>query len=158
MQNSITRLPDEITRELVFIKGRSGLLYEPFNPGLVANQARFDKPESNLEAMFQVHARNASADKRILGIREMVKECFDIIFDGQSRTVVSKDPQTKTTWFGSGVRIISPEEAAQIPYAGRTALNWAKDLILIGTPEMVVKANNGFFYPASRKDIAVDLK
>jgi len=150
-KGDITKLPDEIQRCLVFISGRHGSLqFKPFDPAIVANQSGLGRPESDLESMFKAHDRMSSLGEQVLGIREEVRRRFILVVDSLAQDVVSRIPDVKTTWFGEYAKLMTTDEARMVSFAGRTAFDWAKSGKT--DPEMVVKARNGYFYPASVKD------
>lgn len=155
-EGTINQLPDEVSRSLVYVSGRSGIQLKPFDPGIVANQAHFGCPESDLTAMFIAH-NVAAIGETILGIREETKRRYDLVFaDGETEAVLSKDSEVATTWFGENVKIMARDEAGKTEYAGQTALKWATVGEVV--PDAVVRARNGYFYPASPNDKAVSVK
>ena len=151
---SVRKLPDAISRQLLIVKGRSGLLTEDLNDDLVENQARFGKGTDDYLAMAEAHQLNAGGD--VLGIHEEVRRRRIVTVGGVETEFIEADPKVKNIWVGKYVKLLTPEEAAETPYAGQTALKWAT--INGKSPEMVVKANNGYFYPATKNDIAISSK
>ena len=152
------KLPDAISRQLIVIRGRSGLLFEDFNEGLVENQARFGRGTDDYVSMVKMHKNfNNSLDgANILGVREEVGKKCAVSIDGEEIEFVEAKPLVKNIWVGEHVRLLTPEEAAKWEYSGSTALEWATIEGVV--PERVVRANNGYFYPATKNDIVMSGK
>ena len=155
VKEPVRQLPDAISRQLLVIKGRSGIQLKPLDEYLVRNQAQFGKGTDDYLAMVEVHQRNIDAD-HLLGIHEEIRKRYMITVDGVETEFLEAQPTVKNVWVGQYVKLLTPEEAATTEYAGSTALKWAT--INGKPPEMVVKANNGFFYPATRSDIVIPSK
>lgn len=149
---SVRKLPDAISRQLLVIKGRSGLQLQEFDKGLVKNQADFGKGTDNYVAMAEVHQHNVGGDD-VLGVHEEVRKSRMVTVDGVETVFVEAAPMVKNIWVGKHVKLLTPTEAAEYPYAGQTALKWAT--VNGQSPEMVVKASNGYFYPATKNDIVM---
>jgi len=150
-------LPDVITRQLIVIRGRSGLLLEDLNEGLVKNQAQFGKGTDDYVSMVKVHEYNLKEPGgTILGVHEEVRRRCAVPIDGVYTEFVESVPHVKNIWVGENVKLITPDEAAKWEYSGSTALKWAT--INGVTPERVVRASNGYFYPATNNDIVVSGK
>lgn len=147
-------LPDSVTRQLIVVRGRSWLLYEDFDDLLVENQAKFGKGTDNYVAM--VHGGKIGSGEYILGIHEETSKRCIVMIDGIETEFVEANPQARNIWVGEYAKLLTPEEAQKTPYGGRTALDWAT----WGgkTPEMVVRASNGYFYPATSNDEVISAK
>ncbi|MCL5434823.1 MAG: hypothetical protein M1405_00340 [Patescibacteria group bacterium] len=154
---SVEVLPPEIKRELLVVRGRSGLLIEPLDESLVANQGQFGKDTGDYASMVIVHQNNSmpgsTGTERFLGIHEEIRRKVRVAIDGKSTDFLEAVPESRNIWVGDYVKLFTPEEAAKMEYAGRKALDWAQS----GgkAPEMVAKASDGYFYPATGKDIVV---
>lgn len=150
-------LPEEIRRQLIVVRGRSGLLFEDFDNWLVENQAKFGKGTDDYVAMVQVHdSSKMGPGEKVLGIHEEVSKRCTVVIDGKETEFVEANPQIRNIWVGEYANLLTPEEAANTPYSGRTALDWATQ----GgkTPEMIIRANNGYFYPATKNDVVMSDK
>jgi hypothetical protein len=156
---AVETLPSQITRTLILISGRDELSTRPLDEDLVANQKQFGKDTDDYAAMVSVHQSNAavlrdnSGTEKYLGIHEEVRRKVRVMMSGKPITYLEETPDARNIWVGDNVQLLTPDQAANTPYGGRTALDWAK----AGgkTPEMVVRASNGYFYPANAKDIVV---
>lgn len=147
-------LADQVTRQLILIKGRSGLLIQDMDAWVVKNQAQFGRGTDNYEGMVQAHQNtNVGLEAKVLGIHEEVRKRRTISVGGQETEFVEATPQVKNVWVGQYVKLMTPEEAAKTPFGGQNALSWAT--VNKVSPEMVVKASNGYFYPATKNDIVV---
>lgn len=62
----------------------------------------------------------------------------------------------RNVWVGENTQLLTPEVAKKRLLGGQTALDWATHNGV--DPEMVVRANNGHFYPASTNDIVMSDK
>lgn len=150
-QERVRILPDAINRRLLVVKDRSGLQLQDLDETLVGNQAHFGRGTDDYVSMVEVHETNRLT--RVLGVREEVRKVRMVIVDGVETEFLERSPKVRNIWVGDYVKLFTPNEAAKIPYAGQTALKWA---IINGiSPEMVVKANNGLFYPATKNDIVM---
>lgn len=143
-------LPPSVDRKLLVVRGRSGLLTEDLDRLVVENQRRFGRnPDDYLSIVFTHQNVNSAA--RILGIREETRRRLLVVLGEEEVEFVEAKASVRNIWVGEHVRLYAPHEAARRDYAGRNALEWAT---LSGqTPEMVVHANNGYFYPAAANDI-----
>lgn len=147
-------LPDGVKRQLITVKGRSGLLLQDLENWVVENQAQFGRGEDDYVAMVEAHQNtNMGIHSKILGVREEVRKRRQLLVDGVETEFVEATPEVKNVWVGPYVKLLTPEEAAKTDYAGQTALKWAT--INKVEPEMVVKANDAFFYPATRNDVVI---
>lgn len=154
---SLRKLPDSITRQLLIVKGRSGLQLQNFDDWLVRNQAQFGKGTDDYVSMVQVHQNSGSLiDTKILGVKEEVKKRRMAIEDGIETEFVERTPRVRNIWVGEYAKLFTPDEAAKTAFAGKTALNWATINGVV--PEMVAKASDGFFYPATRNDVVMSPK
>lgn len=150
-------LPDKVTRQLILIKGRSGLLIQDMEAWVVDNQAKFGRGIEDYEGMVHAHQNtNVGLEAKVLGIHEEVRKRRTISVGGQETEFVEATPQVKNVWVGQYVKLMTPEEAAKTPFGGQNALSWAT--VNKVTPEMVVKANNGYFYPATKNDVVISSK
>lgn len=147
-------LPNYVGRKLMVIRGRSGMLLEEFNSGVVANQAMFGRNEDDHLAMVRAHSNVGIADY-VLGVHEEVRRRLTVILDNEEIEFMEANPFVRNIWVGDYVKLYTPEVADTMEYAGRTALKWAT--VNGRVPEMVVKAVNGYFYPATRNDITIAL-
>ncbi len=153
----LRKLPDSITRSLLITTGRNGLQQRGFDGWIAQNQTPF-RPEADDYYLAMVAAHQGSmvipTDARILGIREEVTRRCMVIEDGTETEFVEASPIARNIWVGDKhVRLLTPDEAAKIDYSSQTALKWATINGVV--PEMVVKANNGYFYPATKNDIVI---
>src|SRR3990167_1742619 len=156
-QEAARLLSDQVTRQLILIRGRSGPLTQDFDDWVVRNQARFGRDTDDYVAMVTAHQNtNIVLDAKVLGIREEVRKRCIATVDGQETEFVEATPFVRNIWVGEHVKLLTPEEAAKTPYSGQTALYWATVNKIV--PEMVVRANNGYFYPATKNDIVMSDK
>jgi hypothetical protein len=150
-------LTPEIKRQLIVVKPRMGPLLVDFNPIVVENQAEFGRDTSDYETMVVAHGNciteEISIEDKILGVREETRKAANILIDGRETKFVEAEPSVRNIWVGRHVKLYTPEDAAKYDYGGQTALRWATRSGVV--PEMVVKASNGYFYPATKNDIVV---
>lgn len=148
-------LPDTIRRQLIVVRGRSGLLLEDFRDWVVRNQAQFGKGNDDYASMVKAHenTNNSSDGAKILGVHEEVRRTCRILIDGKQTEFVEANPSVRNVWVGKYVKLLNADGAANTEYAGSTALKWATNNGIV--PEMVVRASNGYFYPATKKDIVI---
>lgn len=154
-------LAPSINREVLYVStvpGRSVLLVKPFDPSLVGLQAQFGRGEDNVAAMAVVHE---NLREKVLGIRETTRRQFRITVDGEQIITQEATPTVVNKWISWAStspheQLITAGEAQEYQYAGKTALEWAT--VNGEVPEMVVKANNGYFYPATLNDVIVKVK
>lgn len=101
-----------------------------------------------------------SPREKVLGIRETTRRQFRINVNGEQITTQEATPTIVNKWISwadtSCVQLITAGKAKEYQYAGKTALEWAT--VNGKVPEMVVRANNGYFYPATSNDIIVNVK
>ncbi|MBI2420597.1 MAG: hypothetical protein HYV38_00745 [Candidatus Levybacteria bacterium] len=156
----VKRLPDRVFRGLVVADGRRPMFIRGLDDDLVANQRLLGRDTDNYAAMVSVHQRNSlppgqSGNERYLGIHEEVTRRFELAVNGETIEVQETEPFSRIIWVGDNVRIISATEAAEIPHAGKTALYWAMMNNEQRIPESVVRASDGYYYPAHPEDITV---
>lgn len=153
-QEAVRLLPDQVTRQLILVRGRSGPLTQDLDDGVVRNQAKFERGTDDYVAMVTAHQNtNIGLDAKVLGIREEVRKRCIVAVDGQETEFVEATPFVRNIWVGEHVKLLTPEEAAKTPYSGQTALYWAMGQG--GVPEMIVRADNGYYYPATKDDIVM---
>lgn len=144
-----------IERKLLGVKGRSGLIAVDFDEFVVRNQEQFGRGTSDYVSMVMAHRGISSLD-RVLGIREATIRRCALDLNGEIVEFVEARPFTRNIWIGEYVRLISRDEAAKMPYAGQTALSWAT--VNNQVPKLIVRADNGYFYPATPLDIVKNEK
>lgn len=145
-------LPPRVDRKLLGTKGRSGLLLHDMDEWRVRNQAQFGRDTSDYVSMVLAH-RGMSGLDDILGIQEETRRMFQVKMGREQLEVMEALPFIRNIWVGEHVKLLTPEQAAEYPHGGQTALRWAT--INGQVPEMVARASNGYFYPATRDDIAL---
>jgi hypothetical protein len=157
MTPEIKRIPEMVTRKLLIVEGRSEIKQADYDPFLVRNQAQFGKGEDDYAAMVQVHQNNMSVlNSHVLGVTEQKREAFkQVAPDGTKKTFIEDPPRTVNYWVGEHVKLLTPEEAEAIPFAGQNGLYWATQGAKGEKPELVVRANNGYFYPAKKGDFII---
>lgn len=149
-------LEPRIDQKLIVVKGRSGISFQDFKPQVVENQAGFGRTTADYVSMVVAH-RNTVPDYKILGIhQEKRRRCLVQTDGGEQVEFEEANPLKVNVWVGEHVKMYTSEEAAVIEYAGSSALKWAT--VDGQTPEMVVKASDGLFYPANRNDIIMSDK
>lgn len=143
-----------VVREVLFVERRSGLKTKPLDPFKVKNQAQFGRGEDDAAAMAQVHAGFGEFP---LGMRTTTIRNYRITTpDGESVEVQESKPSVKNEWISwaeKQVTLLTKGEAKNISHSGRTGLEWASNGKTV--PDRVVRASNGFFYPATSHDIVV---
>lgn len=153
-QEAVRLLPDQVTRQLILIRGRSGPLTQDFDDWVVRNQARVGRDTDDYVAMVIAHQNtNIGLDAKVLGIHEEVRKRCMVTVDGQETEFIEAVPLVRNIWVGEHVKLLTPEEAAKTSYSGQTALYWAMGQG--GVPEMIVRADNGYYYPATKNDIVM---
>lgn len=153
-EGEIRFLRDQVTRYLVVKKGHFGLQNRIFDNWIVANQARLGRGPDDYVALVEAHKLQMPDDlTEVLGVHEEVRKACTVVVEGDEMEMVATQATARTYWIGKYVKLMTPEEAERIPYAGKNGLIWAT--INGVPPEKVVRANNGLFYPASKNDIVV---
>jgi ribosomal protein L19 len=156
-RESLRKLPDSITRQLLIVKGRSGLQLQNFDNFLVRNQAQFGRGTDDYVSMVKIHQNSGELiDAKVLGVREEVRKRRMVIEDGVETEFAEAKPRIRNIWVGEYAKLITPDEAAKTEYDGQTALKWATINGIL--PEMVAKASNGYFYPATKNDVVMSPK
>ncbi len=154
---SLRKLPDSITRQLLIVKGRSGLQLQNFDNFVVRNQAQFGRGTDDYVSMVKIHQNSGELiDAKVLGVREEVRKRRMAIEDGIEIEFVEANPSVRNIWVGEHARLLTPDEASKTDYAGQTALKWATVNRVL--PEMVAKASDGYFYPATKNDVVMSPK
>ena len=150
-------LSAEVRRTLLLIRGRSGLLEEPLNEFIVANQRQFGRDTDDYASMVLAHQTNTfpgSKENEIyLGIHEEVRRKVRVVIDDKPVDFLEAVPEVRNIWVGDNVQLLTAEQAGKKEHEGRTALDFAKSGGEI--PEMVVWASDCRFYPATARDIVV---
>lgn len=163
-KESVEKLPDSITRQVLVSKGHVGSVLElrklwdwDFHPPF-----SIESDSYYLDALVQLknnmpHPYLLAGDV-VLGIREEVRKRRTIILeDGANTEFIEAEPQVRNVWVGNkGIGLYTPDEAAKINYMDdKTALEWATINGNGVDPEMVVQANDGYFHPATKNDIVL---
>jgi hypothetical protein len=145
-------LPDKTVRKLLISGGRGGIRVEDLNKIVLDNQARFGYSPDDYVGIVQAH-QNVVTLSNILGIQEEVRKSCMVSVDGKDMVFIEETPKVRNIWVGKYTRLLTPAEAEETNHSGRTALAWATRNGVV--PEMVAKARDGFFYPATANDIAI---
>lgn len=145
-------LPDGVYRQLIIIKGRSGPLLRDYDKGVMRNLEWMDHGPDDFGSIVRGH-QNTDSTIKVLGIYEEIRKRCVVVVDGVDTEFHEATPKYKNIWVGEHVKLLTPEEAAETHYGGRTALDWASQ----GgpKPKMVVRANDGYFYPANVNDVVI---
>lgn len=137
--------------KLLVARREKGLLLEDFDPVVVENQRRLGRDVDDYFSMVVAH-QNTTYEAKILGIHIETRRRLLVTLDGEEVEFVEANPFVRNIWVGENVRLYSPDQAVVYEYA----LRW--DTVGGQTPEMVVYANNGYFYPATRNDSIVNVE
>lgn len=105
--------------------------------------------------MVEAHQRQMSRETfvHVLGVHEEMRKVCTIVVEGTEMEMVALNPTARTIWVGIHVKLMTPEEAEKISRAGKNGLILATFNGVV--PEMVVQADNGSFYPATKNDIVM---
>lgn len=108
--------------------------------------------------MVEAHQNtNAGLSDKVLGIKEEVRKRRMVIGeDGTETEFIEANSKVRNVWVGQYVELMTPKKAANTPFSGQNALYWATVNKVV--PEMVVKASNGYFYPATKNDVVMHPK
>jgi hypothetical protein len=152
LENRVEMIEPEVRREILILRGREGLKEIPFDPFVVKNQEQFGKTVDNAVAMAEAHAKYGD---EALGVRETTTRRFNITVDGEIIQANEANPKIVNKWISykdMPARFLTPEQASNTQYSGRTALDWATRNGK--TPERVVVAGDRY-YPATNRDVIV---
>lgn len=149
-------LEDLVERRLMVVKPPSGLLLQDLDMGIVATQASSWRNTDGYLAMIRAHQYIRPASDQILGIHEELRRrCIVFIDEEEVEFAEIKPFMTRNIWVGKFTRLYTAEAAANIDHAGSTALICAT--VNNKVPEMVARASNSYFYPATINDITIPL-
>lgn len=148
-------LEPSVVREILFVEDdHSGLKTKPFDSILVEHQIRSGRGIDDPVQMVLMHDNFGEKE---LGIRETTKQQYSITIDKKQIVTEEKKPSVKNIWISWAnkfCKLLTIDEARETQYGGKSALEWATT---DGgkVPEMVIRASNGYFYPATSKDEVV---
>ena len=163
VEQKIEILPPSIVHEVLCTSlyaggGLDRLFAKPSDPFLIRNQARFVPAENNV--MLRALAHNEHGDK-VLGVRKITRRQFGITVDGEQIITQEATPAVVNKWISWANKrpcsLMAADEARKTPYGGGTVLQYvtgSDDRI----PEMVLRAGDGNFYPATSRDIIVETR
>lgn len=145
-------LQPEVDRKLMYVRKnrRRIIMLDNLDPAL-------EGPQFQPKDAVDVSAQTPSYRNTLLylGIQEMTWRRIRAFLDGTNFSLVEETPSVRNIWVGEDTKLYTPEEAKQIPHKRQTALisasRWQST-----PPEMVVRAKNGEFYPATINDIVIN--
>jgi len=147
----VALLQPEVDRKLMYVrKGQRRIV-------LLDNlDSSLDGPQFQLDQATDIvaHAPSYRNGMLYLGIHEVTWRRVRAFIDNTNFSLIEETPSVRNIWVGENAKLYTPQEAEQIPHKRQTALaaasRWTE-----ATPEMVARAINGEFYPATKNDIVV---